>query len=76
LVLLQTQYTARNWQKSTVGVHYALLALPLLDLAHIISDAFDTMHVFKNMHDVFKGFVLLFYVAFILSATLFVDSNI
>ena len=76
LVLLQTQYTARNWQKSTVGVHYALLALPLLDLAHIISDAFNTMHVFKNMHDVFKGFVLLFYVAFILSATLLVDSKI
>ena len=68
LVLLQTQYTERDWQKATVGVHYLLLAFPVLDLVHIISDAF------KPMHDLFKGLLMLVYVCFILGASITVDS--
>ena len=68
LVLLQTQYTERDWQKATVGVHYVLFAFPVLDLVHIMSDAF------KPMHDLFKGLLMLVYVCFILGASIFVDS--
>ena len=68
LVLLQTQYTERDWQKATVGVHYLLLAFPVLDLVHIMYDAF------KPMHDLFKGLLMLVYVCFILGASITVDS--